>query len=195
MSNNKHILKLGNIVKQELKNGSTNLVTRETGRIILDRIEREIREIGKGETLVLDFSDVKVIDYSCADEVIAKLITRLKGDEYGDKYVILQNLSPSQKENIHVALERKDLAILATTLDKNWEIIGILNNYLSETLQTIMKSGEISARELSDKLKLELNTASTRLLNLHKSRLVKKSEVRTSDGRRQFVYRSLRGEL
>lgn len=189
--NNRHILKLGNIVKQELKNGSANLVTRETGRIILERIEREIREIGKGETLVLDFSDIKVIDYSCADEVIAKLITRLKGDEYGDKYVILQNLSSSQKENIHVALEKKDLAILVTTPDKKWEIIGILNNYLSETLQLIMKSGEISARGLSDKLKLELNTASTRLLNLHKSRLVKKVEERTPDGRRQFIYKSL----
>ena len=191
MPNNKHILKLGNVVKQELKNGSTNLVTRETGRIILSRIEHEIGEVNKGETIVLDFSDVKVIDYSCADEVIAKLVTRLKGDEYGDKYVILQNLSPSQKENIHAALEKKDLAILAITSDKNWEIIGILNNYLSETLQLIMKSGEISARSLSDKLKLELNTASTRLLNLHKSRLVKKVEERTHDGRRQFIYKSL----
>ncbi len=191
MPNNKHILKLGNVVKQELKNGSANLVTRETGRIILDRIEREIREIGKSETLVLDFSDIKVIDYSCADEVIAKLITRLKGDEYGDKYVTLQNLSPSQKENIHVALEKKGLAILAVDASKKWEIIGILNNYLMETLQLIMKSGEISTRSLSDKLKLELNTASTRLLNLHKSRLVKKVEERTHDGRRQFIYKSL----
>lgn len=191
MPNNKHVIKLGNVVKQELRNGSTNLVTRETGRLILGRIEREIGAINKGETITLDFSDVKVIDYSCADEVIAKLITRLKGYEYGDKYVILQNLSSSQKENIHVALEKKDLAILATDADKKWEVIGLLNNYLMKTLQEIMKKGKISTRGLSDKLRLELNTASTRLLNLHKVKLVKKVEERTPDGRRQFVYKSL----
>lgn len=189
--NNKHILKLGNIVKEELKNGSASLVTRETGRIILDRIERKIREINKGEILILDFCDIKIIDYSCADEVIAKLIARLKGEEYGDKYIVLQNLSPSQKENIQVALERKDLAILTSDTKRNWEIIGNLNNYLLETLQLIMKGGELSTRELSEKLKLELNTASTRLINLHKVRLVKKCEEKTPDGRRQFVYRSL----
>ena len=189
--NNRHILKLGAVVKEELKNDSASLVTRESGRVILNRIEHEIRQIDIGETLILDFSDVRVIDYSCADEVIAKLLTRLKGEEYGNKYIILQNLSPSQKENIQVALEKKDLAILVTDNKKNWEVIGILNNYLLETLQAIMKSGGISTRQLSDKLKLELNTASTRLLNLHKARLVKKCEERTSYGRRQFVYRSL----
>ena len=189
--NNIHILKIGAVVKEELKNGSASLVTRETGRVILNRIEQEIREINIGETLILDFSDVRIIDYSCADEVIAKLLTRLKGKEYGNKYVVLQNLSSSQKENIQVALEKKDLAILVTDNKKSWEVIGVLNNYLWETLQVIMKSGDISTRQLSDKLKLELNTASTRLLNLHKARLVRKCEERTSHGRRQFVYRSL----
>jgi len=190
MEINNCLFKLVEFIREELRNGSANLVTRETGRIILTRIEKELRNVNNGGIIAFDFSGIEVIDYSCADEVIAKFLARLQIGEYGDKYIFLQNLSPSQKENIQVALERKNLAVLSIDSEKNWEIIGTLNNYLTDTLKVIMKEGKASTRELSDKLRLELNTASTRLLNLHKAKLVKKCEEKNSNGRRQFIYKS-----
>lgn len=187
-------IKLTSIMQKQLKKSSRSLVTRETGRIILDRIEREIRASREGKVIFLDFSGVKVIDYSCADEVIAKLLTRLIAGEIGNRYIVLRNLSDSHKENISVALERKYLAILATENKRNWEVVGTINNYLRETLELVMHRKRITVRELSNKLKLELNTASTRLLNLHKLKLVKKIAEKASGGRRQFVYESLIGE-
>jgi hypothetical protein len=175
------------ILKKELKNNSSDLVTRPSGQVIRARIERDIEKEKDGEVITLDFSRVGVIDYSCADEVIAKLISRLLGGEYGDKYILLKGLNDNQKENIEVALERKDLAVMAETRSGKKILLGNLNNYLKETLELIVKKGKITAKELSEIMKLEANTSGTRLLNLHKKRLVKRIEE-IKNGGRVWVY-------
>ncbi|MFA4827591.1 MAG: DUF4325 domain-containing protein [Thermodesulfovibrionales bacterium] len=177
------------LLKEELKNGSADLVTRNSGQAIRERIERDIADEKDGEVIALDFSKIGVIDYSCADEIVAKLISRLVSSEYGDKYIVLTGLNENQKENIEVALERKDLAVMAATRDNKQTIIGNLNNYLQETLNLITQKGKITAGDLSTALKLPANTSGTRLLNLHKKRLVKRiDEIR--DGGRVWVYQS-----
>src|ERR687891_2603784 len=90
----------------------SNLVTRETGRMMRESIEARLEREPEGTVVALDFSHVGIIDFSCADEVIGKLMARLQGLEYGDKYVILHGLTPTHEENIAVALERKKLAVL-----------------------------------------------------------------------------------
>ena len=175
------------LLKEELKNGSSDLVTRRKGRVIRERIERDITEEGNGEVIALDFSKIGVIDYSCADEIVAKLISRLLSNEYGDKYILLTGLNDNQKENIEVALERKALAAAAEMRDGMRVLLGDLNNYLINTLDIIQKKGKITAKELSEIKKIEANTSGTRLLNLHKKRLVKKTdEIR--NGTRVWVY-------
>jgi len=174
-------------LKEELKNGPSDLVTRRTGRVIRERIERDITEEDNGEVIALDFSKIGVIDYSCADEIVAKLISRLLSNEYGDKYILLTGLNDNQKENIEVALERKALAAAAEMRDGMRFLLGDLNNYLINTLDVIQKKGKITAKELSEIKKIEANTSGTRLLNLHKKRLVRKiDELR--NGARVWVY-------
>ncbi len=162
------------LLKEELKNGSSDLVTRRSGQVIRERIERDISKEKDGEVIALDFSKIGVIDYSCADEIVAKLISRLLSSEYGNKYIILTGLNENQRENIEVALERKDLAIMIEMRDGIKLLLGSLNNYLKETLDVILKKGKITAKELSEIKKLEANTSGTRLLNLYKKRLVKR---------------------
>ncbi len=182
-----HRYDLYKILKEELKNGSSDLVTRRSGHVIRERIERDIVNEEEGEIIALDFSKIGVIDYSCADEIVAKLISRLLGGEYGEKYIVLTGLNENQKENIEVALERKDLAIIAELREGRKILIGKLNNYLQETLNLITKKGKITANELSAALELPPNTSGTRLLNLHKKRLVKRTDE-TRDGGRVWVY-------
>jgi hypothetical protein len=167
---------LYNFLKEELKNGSSDLVTRPSGQVMRSRIEKEIQQESDGEIIALDFSQIGIIDYSCADEIIAKLISRLLANEYGDRYIILAGVNDNQKENIEVALERKDLAVMVELRNGEKVLIGNLNNYLKETLELIISKNKISARDLSDAMKLEANTSGTRLLNLHKKRLVRRSD-------------------
>src|SRR4030067_2858379 len=161
------------ILKEELKNGSSDLVTRPSGQVIRNRIEKDMENEKDGEVIALDFSKIGIIDYSCADEVVAKLISRLLSGEYGDKYITLIGLNENQKENIEVALERKDLAVMAGMQDEKKILLGNLNNYLKETLNLILKKGRITAKDLSESMKLEANTSGTRFLNLYKKRVVK----------------------
>ena len=58
-------------IKEEIGNGSKDLVTRPSGEKVRRRIERSIEEEAAGSVVGLDFSKIGVIDYSCADEVVA----------------------------------------------------------------------------------------------------------------------------
>ena len=178
-------------VMDEQSNGSSNLVTRETGRVVRESIESRLEREPEGTVIALDFSHVGIVDFSCADEIISKLIARLQGQEYGDKYVVLQGLTPTQEENIAVALERKKLAVLVSRGNGEWELLGTLNPYLDEALQFVMARQEITARLMADETRVEISLASTKLLNLFKARLVQRTSVRLPDGGRQYVYRSL----
>jgi hypothetical protein len=175
------------ILKEELKNGSSDLVTRPSGQVIRNRIEKDMENEKDGEVIALDFSRIGIIDYSCADEVVAKLISRLLSGEYGDKYIVLIGLNENQRENIEVALERKELAVMAQMKNGKKALLGNLNNYLKETLNLILKKGKITASDLSEYLKLPANTSGTRLLNLHKKRVVRRIEE-IIDGGRVWVY-------
>jgi hypothetical protein len=174
---------LHKFLKEELGNGSKDLVTRPSGETIRRRIERDIEKEPEGTVIALDFSKIGIIDYSCADEIIAKLMSRLLSGEYGDKYLLLTGLNDNQEENIEVALERKGLAVVAEMRDGERSVLGELNNYLKDTFDFIVKKKKTSSKELSDAKKIESNTSGTRLLNLHKKRLVRRAETIGAEGK------------
>ena len=105
------------------------------------------------------------------------------GGEYGEKYILLTGINESQKENIEVALERKGLAMMVKTKDNKNILLGNINNYLKQTLDIIIEKDKITAKELSGIMKLEANTSGTRLLNLHKKHLVRRTEEIVRGGR------------
>jgi len=192
---NKKILSLKKLTHDLFKNGKKEMAGRLRGARLRETIEKIFRE-GDEPCLVIDFSGMGSIDFSWADEVVAKMVSRLWGDEYGEKYLVLKGLNPSQEENIGVALERKKLAVL-TTGPGGWRIIGSLNNYLVQTLNRVMNTRRLTLRELSEKEKIGMNTSGTRLLNLYRKRLVLRIEGVNDSNRdathrgRQYVYQSL----
>jgi hypothetical protein len=192
---NKKILSLKKLTHDLFKNGKKEMAGRSRGARLRETIEKILRE-GDEPCLVIDFSGMGSIDFSWADEVVAKMVSRLWGDEYGEKYLVLKGLNPSQEENIGVALERKKLAVL-TTGPGGWRIIGSLNNYLIQTLNQVMNTRRLTLKELSEKEKIGMNTSGTRLLNLYRKRLVLRIEGVNNSNRdathrgRQYVYQSL----
>ncbi len=192
---NKKVISLKKLTSGLLKNGSKGMTGRSRGAKIRGVIEKILREEKSALLVVLDFSGLGSIDFSWADEVVAKIISRLWGGEYGEKFLVLKSLNTSQVENISVALERKRLAALATG-SEGWQIIGSLNNYLAHTLDQVMKKGHLTLRQLSEEEGIGMNTGGTRLLNLYKKRLVLRVE-RPVTGKddlhrgRQFIYQPL----
>lgn len=170
---------------------ANHLVTRETGRAVRAVIARELEAMAQGSVMTLDFSGVGIVDFSCADECLAKLVTRLIAGEYGEKYLRLTGLGESQRENIQVALERKRLPALLVHPDESWDCLGTITPHLHETLRLVMAHRRMSAREMVGLLALELTTSSTRLGSLHRQRLVKRRERVIGEGGREFVYEGL----
>lgn len=189
---NKKIYQVAEFMTRILTNGSKNLVTRETGKVMREALEGRIQSEPEGTVVVLDFSNVGIIDFSCAEEVITKMMARLIQREYGDKYILLTNLTTNQEENIHAALQTKRLLTLSLKRTKKPRYLGVLNPYLMDTLELILERKSITARELADLTQVEINTASTKLLNLHKARLVLRERMSLAEGGgRQYIYESL----
>ncbi len=191
----KRILSLKRLTYQLFKNGSREMTGRSRGARMREVIEKILREEKGSLRVIIDFSRMGSIDFSWADEVIAKMVSRSWSGEYGEKFLVLKNLNPSQAENIDVALERKKLAALSTG-PWGWQIVGSLNNYLARTLNQVMRKRQLTLRELSEEEGIESNTSGTRLLNLYKKRLVVRVEspmIKREEPHRgrQYIYQSL----
>jgi hypothetical protein len=192
---NRRILLLRKLTTDLFRNGSREMTGRSRGVRTRETLERILR--GAEEVVwVLDFTGTGPVDFSWADEVVAKMVSRLWSNEYGETFLVLKGLNSSQTENIGVALERKKLAAL-TIGSSGWQVVGSLNNYLVHTLHRVMKRRRLTLRELSEEEGIGMNTSGTRLLNLYKKRLVRRVEGILKDKRepshrgRQYVYESL----
>ena len=61
------------VLHQAVRVSYADLVTRPTGRAVREHIE-QVFMAGPGAVARMDFTGVRCIDYSCADEIVAKLV-------------------------------------------------------------------------------------------------------------------------
>lgn len=179
------------LCRAALGDEAVHLVTREAGDRVRACLEGRLAALAPGGVLTIDFEGAGVIDFSCADECLAKLVSRLIAGEYADRYLCLAGLTDSQRENIQVALERRRVPAFLLAADGSGECLGSVTPYLLETLRLVLARGRVSAREMAGLLGLELTASSTRLINLHRLRLVTRRERVKSEGGREFVYQAL----
>ncbi|HEX2166881.1 MAG TPA: hypothetical protein VHG09_06535 [Longimicrobiales bacterium] len=105
---------LSTLVQRSVASLYSHLVTRPTGRALRLGIESQIGEIGSVCLSVLDFTQVVVLDYSCADEAVAKLIQRYQlADRPADAYFVARGLGEQHRDPIDEVLIRHDLALVA----------------------------------------------------------------------------------
>jgi hypothetical protein len=105
---------LSTLVQRSVASLYSHLVTRPTGRALRLGIESQIGEIGSVCLSVLDFTQVVVLDYSCADEAVAKLIQRYQSaDRPADVYFVARGLGEQHRDPIDEVLIRHDLALVA----------------------------------------------------------------------------------
>ncbi|HEX6134960.1 MAG TPA: hypothetical protein VFZ24_13420 [Longimicrobiales bacterium] len=105
---------LSSLVQRSVASLYSHLVTRPTGRALRLGIESQIGEIGSVCLSVLDFTQVVVLDYSCADEAVAKLIQRYQPeDRPADAYFVARGLGEQHRDPIDEVLIRHDLALVA----------------------------------------------------------------------------------
>lgn len=172
----------------ELGVAGPNLLLRSYGQRAFPILEKELLEVPLGQTLILDFEGISVMDTSFADETVVQLAIGLTEERYGDRFLILQQPSPATVENIEgTILRRKEKVTLLVREKNGWELLGHLESNLAEAWNLALREDELTARYLADRLRLQINTASMRLHKLHKARLLARREEVTPAGR-QHIY-------
>jgi predicted transcriptional regulator len=165
-----------------------DLLLRSYGQRAFPTLEHALKEIPSGQTLVLDFVGVSVMDTSFADETVLELALGLSQGKYGDRWMVLEEPSPATIDNLEGTIARRK-AKVALLIRKQGQVqlIGHVEPNLIEAWQLVCERTELTARELADQLGLEINTASMRLRKLYDARLLARCEEITFEGR-QHIY-------
>ena len=82
-------IQIGHLLRETAASPYRNLVTRPTGAAVRNRIEDTLAH-SDCLTALLDFSDVELLDFSCAEEIVAKLLLAQASGQ--PRFVVLQGL-------------------------------------------------------------------------------------------------------
>lgn len=167
---------LGMVLRSTVSDLYTDLVTRPTGAAVRNGIEQQLAEVGDRTVTVIDFSHVGLLDYSCADEVVAKLLMRYCAPPGAtapprDAYFIFRGASESHLDAIEAVLERHGLAIVAQTDEGDVVLIGSVGDRERRTWEVMRRLGRAAPMELARELELDLTQVVESLDALWRQRL------------------------
>lgn len=116
---------VGGLARKSVASLYSHLVTRPTGRAVRLAIESQLAEAGEPSVSLVDFSQVTILDFSCADEVVARLVRRYMDDDRPrDAFFVLRGVQEWHEEPIQVVLERQALATVAQGADGTMKLLG-----------------------------------------------------------------------
>lgn len=167
----------------------TELWGREEGRKIRESIVDEFSAQNKS-VLLLDFTDIKRIDFSCASEIVSILIIRLAAELKG-KHIVLYGLSQYVKENIDAALGKVDKCCIVLDENDEWYLIGKFSDSLKDTLSTVVALEEGDTNKIANALSIAVTSCNNRLKTLVDLGMVGRKEISAISGGKQFLYYSI----
>jgi hypothetical protein len=158
---------LSSVLRRSVCELYSNLVTRPTGVAVRTEIELLVSERTGATLTMIDFTHVGLLDYSCADEVVAKLLLRTtKG------FFICRGLHEAHVDAIETALARYELALVVEAADGARCLLGPLGRDERLAWETVARMGRADADEVAGALALEPERASGLLETLATRRVV-----------------------
>ncbi|MDQ6738695.1 MAG: hypothetical protein M3Z30_13480 [Gemmatimonadota bacterium] len=112
----KRHIDVSSVLRSAVSETYSNLVTRPTGVAVRVYIEQQLQTSTDCAVTVIDFSSVGMMDFSCADEIVAKLVMQ---HESGQPVFVFSGLSESHIEAIDVVLERHGMSLVSHEADSN----------------------------------------------------------------------------
>ncbi len=159
----------------------SNLVTRPTGAAVRTQIEALLADSHARTLTVIDFSHVGLLDFSCADEVVAKLLLRYVSEERGDReaYFLFRGVTEDHWDAIEAVLERHGLAlVLEEAHGGGAHIGGIVNDRERAAWNKVYELGRTGPDDLASAIGSAPDDCARTLESLHRRRLL----MRLDDG-------------
>jgi hypothetical protein len=161
---------LAPLLRETVATPYSDMVTRSTGAALRDRIEQTISGASH-RTTQLDFTAVGLLDFSCADEVVAKLLLRVAGED--EHYVLLSGVTDRHLDAIDHVLERHGLSVAALTEgDGSPRLLGVTTPDALTAFQIVQRLGAGDANRLADALGWTVERAADALQSLSLRRLI-----------------------
>ena len=162
-------IRIGLLLREAVAAPYRNLVTRPTGAAVRTRIEATLAD-SNCLTALLDFSDIELVDLSCADEVVAKLLLTVQTAYF----VVLQGLREDHHEAIEHVLTHHRLAVAAVPPGcRAPRLLGWAGTDAREAFTCITEQGPLDATALARGLGWPVSRGREALGDLALHRLVR----------------------
>jgi hypothetical protein len=141
---------VGHLVRKTVASLYSSLITRPTGQAVRLAIENALADNPGGVSLsVIDLSQVTIIDFSCADEVVAKLLLRFLGeDRPREVFFLFRGIKEPHRDPIEVALERQSLLAVAEIGEGRFELLGASSGREARAWEALQERGAISPPDM-----------------------------------------------
>ncbi len=144
-------INVGRVLRTSVESLYCHLVTRPTGRAVRLAIEKKVAGTSRTALSVIDLSEVTVMDFSCADEIVAKLLMRfLQEDRPVDVLFVFQGVCSSLQEPIQTVLERQELLAVARDSEGRCELMGTRTEEQDYVWTVLEGRGRIVAAEVAE---------------------------------------------
>lgn len=154
-----------------------DLVTRRTGAAVRTFVEHQLAGLADGTVAYLDFSRIRVLDRSCADEFVAKLMLPLTHDQPGrGGYVVLDGVSEWHLETIESVLSAHGLALVVQIAEGSAHLVGSVTETERRLWELVMRGGGADVDGLAEAAGLAPETARDLLDSLAQRRLVRRDQ-------------------
>ena len=113
-------------MRDVLASPNANLVTRPTGRAVREAIEARLDGAGQQVFVsVIDLTGVRVLDFSCADEVVAGLLLRyLPPERPSNVFLLFRAVQEVHGHAVGEVLARHGLAAVCDFGEGDWRLLG-----------------------------------------------------------------------
>lgn len=154
----------------------SNLVTRPTGAAVRAQIQALVGTVTERSLTVIDFTHVQMIDFSCADEVVAKLLLPYShGEAPSDAYFIFRGLSDDHWDAVEAVLERHGLAML---VEESGDAAprGVISAEARAAWEAVRSLGSATCEDVAARLEVNVERSAAVLATLHQQRLVMRAD-------------------
>ncbi len=152
-----------------------DLVTRRTGAAVRVFIEHQLSGLADGSVAFLDFSHIGVLDRSCADEFVAKLMLPLTVEHPSrDGYVVFHGLNDGHMDSIEQVLHAHGLALVVQFADGLAQLVGAVTEVERRLWDVVMVRGRAGVDGLAAEAGLTTEDAVQLLDSLARRRLVRR---------------------
>jgi hypothetical protein len=139
---------VGEVLRRTVTSLYSHLVTRPTGRAVRLAIESQLQTAGERSLSLIDLSEVVIIDFSCADEVVAKLLDGARTSPRHEAYFVFGGVHEPHRDQIESVLERRGLAAVAQTDTSTYRLLGKRSEAEEHMWGELEKRGVVSEEDI-----------------------------------------------